>query len=115
MAEDCIFCAIVAGRIPSDKVYEDDLVVAFRDINPKAPVHVLAIPKRHVASLQTAGPEDWPAVTASLAATKKLAHDLGVADDGYRVVTNIGQRAGQTVHHLHWHLLGGRDLGWPPG
>jgi histidine triad (HIT) family protein len=115
LTEDCIFCAIATGRIPSDKVYEDDLVVAFRDINPKAPVHVLAIPKRHVASLQTARSEDWPAVTASLAAVQKLAHDLGVADDGYRVVTNIGERSGQTVHHLHWHLLGGRALGWPPG
>jgi histidine triad (HIT) family protein len=112
---ECLFCEIAAGRIPSRKVYEDATVLLFHDINPKAPVHILAVPKRHVTSLATVTAADWPDVSAALQALVRVAGDLGLADNGYRIVANTGRHGGQTVPHLHWHLLGGRDFGWPPG
>ena len=111
----CIFCKIIAGEIPSQKVYEDEQVLAFLDIDAKAPVHVLIIPKKHVGSVLELGEEDGALTAHIFAVVKKLAEELGVAKDGFRLVTNTGLAAGQTVPHLHFHLLGGRELGWPPG
>lgn len=109
----CLFCRIVSGDIPSSRVGENAHAVAFADIDPKAPVHLLVIPKRHVRSLHEAGdPEE---LAALLALAAQVAEDAGVADTGYRVVTNIGEDGGQSVSHLHFHVLGGRAMGWPPG
>lgn len=113
--EDCLFCKIVAGTIPSKKAYEDDEVLAFYDIDPQAPVHVLVIPKKHIQSADAVRPEDAGTVMAMFAAAQHVAHELGIDKTGYRIVTNIGQDAGQTVPHLHMHILGGRLLAWPPG
>lgn len=113
--EDCLFCKIVAGEIPSDKVYEDDLVVAFSDIDPKAPVHVLIIPKKHFASIMDVGPEDAKYIAAMTNAAQQIVRDKGLEDSGFRLVVNTGEDGGQTVPHLHMHLLGGRALEWPPG
>ena len=113
--DDCLFCKIADGRIPSDRVYEDDEVVAFRDIDPQAPVHVLVIPRRHIESADALTAEDSATVMAMFAAAQRVARALGVAESGYRLVTNIGADAGQSVQHLHLHLLGGRSLQWPPG
>ncbi len=113
--EDCIFCKILAGEIPSDKVYEDEFVYAFNDINPVAPVHVLIIPKEHISFLSEITEENSSVISKVYEAAAKIAESLGIAQDGYRVVTNCGERAGQTVFHIHFHLLGGRDLTWPPG
>ncbi len=113
--EDCIFCKIIAGEIPSDKVYEDDFVYAFSDINPVAPVHVLIIPKTHISLLSEITEENSAVISKIYEAAAKIAENLGIAQDGYRVVTNCGERAGQTVFHIHFHLLAGRDLTWPPG
>lgn len=113
--DDCLFCKIADGRIPSDRVYEDDEVVAFRDIDPQAPVHVLVIPRRHIESADALAAADAPTVMAMFAAAQRVARALGVAESGYRLVTNIGADAGQSVQHLHLHLLGGRSLQWPPG
>jgi len=107
---DCIFCGIVEGTIPSRKVYEDDHIVAFHDIQPLAPVHLLVIPKKHIASLDAAGAEDADLLGRAMVAARQVARDAGLADNGYRVVTNIGQDAGQIVHHLHLHVLGGEKL-----
>ncbi|MEG1524744.1 MAG: histidine triad nucleotide-binding protein [Clostridia bacterium] len=112
---DCIFCKIVEGTIPSKKLYEDDLVLAFQDIDPKAPVHVLIIPKRHIESAQTLIAADYVELCHMFEVSQKLASALGIADSGYRVVTNVGDAGGQSVPHLHLHLLGGRDMTWPPG
>ena len=109
-AVDCIFCKIVEGSIPSRKVYEDDHVVAFHDIQPLAPVHLLVIPKRHIASLDAVGTEDAELLGRVMLAAKRVAGDAGLADSGYRVVTNIGPDAGQIVFHLHLHVLGGEKL-----
>ena len=109
----CLFCRIVAGEIPAAKVYEDDDVVAFRDINPQAPLHVLVIPREHVASLDEAAD---PALIGRLALmAARIARDEGYAARGYRTVINTNADAGQTVFHVHLHLLAGRKLGWPPG
>ncbi len=113
--EDCLFCKIADGRIPSKKAYEDDEVLAFYDIDPQAPVHVLVIPKRHIQSADALTEADGRTLMAMFAAAKRVAHALGVAQSGYRLVTNIGEAAGQSVPHLHLHLLGGRSLQWPPG
>lgn len=110
--DDCLFCKIVRGEIPSARVYEDDKVIAFRDIDPKAPVHVLIVPKKHFKSIMEADHETLLALTD---AAKKLAAELGVAEKGFRLVINTGADGGQTVPHLHIHLLGSRELGWPPG
>jgi histidine triad (HIT) family protein len=120
MAQDhdpnCLFCEIEAGEIASDRVYEDDQVIVFRDVNPRAPTHVLAIPRRHVPSIHalTDSPEDSALLAALFAALRKVAAQGGL-EDGYRVVTNVGAAAGQSVPHLHLHLLGGRAMSWPPG
>lgn len=104
--EDCIFCKIIRGEIPSQKVYEDDLAYAFRDINPQMPVHVLVVPKAHIASAAELTEEDAPVVGHLFAVMAKLAKGLGL-ERGYRVITNVGEEAGQTVKHLHFHLLAG--------
>jgi len=111
---DCIFCKIAAGSIPSKKVFEDDQVYAFHDIDPKAPKHILVIPKKHIVSLADAGPEDAALMGRLLLAVADIARDHGLGK-GYRVVTSIGPEGGQTVEHMHLHLLGGRQMHWPPG
>ena len=111
--KDCLFCRIVAGEIPATIVAETDECVAFRDIDPKAPVHVLVIPREHVASLDAATDAAMVGRLALLAA--KIARDEGITEGGYRTVINTNADAGQTVFHIHLHLLGGRKLGWPPG
>lgn len=113
--EDCIFCNIIEGIIPSEKVYEDDDVFAFKDINPVAPVHVLIVPKVHIASVNEIKEENSACIAKIYEAAAKIADELGIAADGYRIVTNCGEGAGQTVLHIHFHLLGGRDMTWPPG
>lgn len=112
---DCLFCKIIAGEIPSKKVYEDDLVYAFEDINPGAPIHILFIPKEHIASANELTEEHAPVLQAIFLAAKKVAQEMGFSEDGYRIVNNCGEHGGQTVGHLHFHLLAGRHLGWPPG
>ncbi len=113
MADDCLFCRIVRGEIPAKLVAETDDCVAFRDIDPKAPTHVLVIPRRHVASLAEADDAALVGQLSLLAA--RIAREEGIAESGYRTVVNTGPDAGQTVFHLHLHLLGGRPLRWPPG
>jgi len=115
MPADCLFCRIVAGEIPADIVHRDDQVVAFRDIAPKAPTHVLVIPVEHVASAADLGAGHGPLLERMFAVAVERARADGVAETGYRLVTNVGDDAGQSVHHLHLHLLGGRKLDWPPG
>ena len=112
---NCLFCKIIAGEIPSDKVYEDEKVLAFRDISPQAPVHVLIIPKEHIPTVQQLNREHDDQLASMFAAGRKIAAEMDLADDGYRLVINCQERAGQTVFHLHMHLLGGRDMQWPPG
>ncbi|MBW5444892.1 HIT domain-containing protein [Cohnella sp. CFH 77786] len=107
---DCIFCKIAEGTIPSRKVYEDDHVLAFHDIQPQAPVHLLVIPRKHVASLDDAAPEDAELLGRAMLAAKQVAREAGLGENGYRVVTNIGPHAGQVVFHLHLHVLGGEKL-----
>ena len=113
--ENCLFCKIAAGQIPSKIVYQDEDVVAFEDINPQAPYHVLIIPRRHIASMPDLTLEDGPVLARIFMTAAKLAQDMGIDESGYRFVTNVGPDAGQSVFHLHFHLLGGRRLGWPPG
>ena len=110
-----IFQKIIDGDIPADKVYEDDDVLAFRDIQPQAPVHVLVIPKRPIVSMAHAEPSDAALVGKLMLVAAQVARDEGLAEDGYRLVTNIGQNGGQSVYHLHIHVLGGRPMSWPPG
>ncbi|MCI9626410.1 MAG: histidine triad nucleotide-binding protein [Clostridia bacterium] len=112
---DCLFCSIIAGEIPSKKVYEDEWVYAFEDISPVAPHHVLLIPKEHIASVNEITAENSATVAKIYEAAGEIAQQLGIAQDGYRIVTNCGEKAGQTVFHLHFHLIAGRDLQWPPG
>jgi histidine triad (HIT) family protein len=115
MSQTCVFCRIAAGEIPARKVHEDDEIVAFRDLNPQAPTHVLIIPKRHVPSLADAGDGDGALLGKLLLAARDVAVSEGIAGTGYRVVTNSGELAGQSVFHVHLHLLGGRPMTWPPG
>lgn len=110
-----IFSKILSGEIPADIVYEDESVVAFRDINPQAPVHVLIIPRKPIVSVAHAEAGDAALLGQLLLAGAEVARQLGVAEGGYRLVTNIGRDGGQSVYHLHVHLLAGRPLGWPPG
>lgn len=110
---DCLFCKIIKGEIPSNKVYEDEQCLAFYDIDPQAPTHFLVIPKAHIASVSQVTEENAPVVAHIFAVIAKVTKELGV--DSYRVVSNIGEQAGQSVHHLHFHVLGGRDMTWPPG
>lgn len=112
---DCLFCKIIAGDIPSDKVYEDEHVYAFRDINPVAPLHALIIPKKHISMINDVEDTDSETMGRLFVAAKKITKELGVEEEGYRTVMNCGEAAGQTVFHVHMHLLAGRDLTWPPG
>lgn len=112
---DCIFCKIVAGEIPAEKLHEDDQVVAFRDLSPQAPQHILVIPKRHIATLNDLQAEDESLVGHLYTVAGKVAQELGFAEDGYRCVMNCNEAGGQTVYHIHLHLLGGRAMTWPPG
>src|SRR5437588_9215276 len=109
---DCLFCRIVAGEVPADFVHQDDVVVAIRDINPKAPTHLLLMPRKHIASAADLTEEDGPMLGRLFAVAAQLARDAGVADKGFRIVTNAGPGAGQSVDHLHFHLLGGRSMSW---
>jgi histidine triad (HIT) family protein len=110
----CLFCDIIAGKIPAKKVYEDERAFAFEDINPQAPTHVLIVPKRHIIDVKNAKPEDAEDIGYLHLVAAKIGRERNV-EDGYRTVFNVGPRAGQSVFHLHMHLLGGRDLKWPPG
>ena len=110
---ECLFCKIAAEEIPSDRVYEDDRVVVFRDISPKAPTHVLAIPRRHIPSADDLTDGDGDLLAALFSALRKVAADASLR--GYRIVSNVGPESGQSVFHLHVHLLGGRRMSWPPG
>lgn len=111
---DCIFCRIVKGEIPSKKVYEDDQTYAFEDLDPKAPTHVLIVPKKHIRGLKEAEPVDAEVVGRCHLAAAKIAKERGI-EDSYRTVLNVGPGSGQSVFHMHVHLLGGRKLSWPPG
>ena len=111
----CLFCRIVAGEIPAAKVFEDGELLAFNDINPQAPLHVLVVPKAHVATTNDLGPEHDALVGRLLRRAAAIAAERGYADTGYRAVVNCNADAGQTVFHIHLHLLAGRRLGWPPG
>ncbi|HEY3398281.1 MAG TPA: histidine triad nucleotide-binding protein [Armatimonadota bacterium] len=112
---DCLFCRIISGEIPADKVYEDAQVVAFRDVNPQAPVHILVIPRRHLSSLNAAEEADGELLANLLLRAAEIARTEGLAATGYRLVANVGADAGESVPHLHFHILGGRPLAWPPG
>ena len=112
---ECLFCKIVARTIPAALVYEDDLVVAFDDINPQAPTHTLVIPRKHVTSIAELQESDVALLGRLLLAGNKIARQKGIADAGYRFVVNTGADGGQSVFHLHLHILGGRHMGWPPG
>ena len=115
MSDDCLFCKILAGDIPADIVYESDAAIGFRDINPQAPTHVLVIPRKHIATINDLQPGDEETVGSLFAAAREIAAQEGIADAGYRAVMNCNEGAGQTVFHIHLHVLGGRSLGWPPG
>lgn len=112
---ECLFCRIAAGEIPAKLVHEDDLVVAFHDVDPRAPTHVLLIPREHVASAAALTEAHGPMLGRLFTTAARIARELGVADGGYRLVSNVGRGAGQSVDHLHVHLLGGRSFSWPPG
>jgi histidine triad (HIT) family protein len=114
MSPDCLFCKIVAGTIPASRVYEDESCIAFPDINPQAPTHLLVVPKEHIASQAKAVAEHTPLLGHLMSVAANLARTHAL-EKGYRVVVNTGNDGGQTVHHLHLHLLGGRRMGWPPG
>ena len=112
---DCLFCRIVAGEIPADVVHQNERAIAFRDINPQAPVHVLVIPRDHLESLDEAARSDEALLGHLLRVAARVANELGLSDGGYRTVINTGAGAGQSVFHLHLHVIGGRSLSWPPG
>lgn len=111
---DCLFCKIIGGEIPSNKVYEDDTIYAFRDIDPQAPVHILIVPKEHIASAKDINETNSAVVAHIFEVAAKIAKTEGL-DDGFRIVNNCGDSAGQTVKHLHFHLMGGREFTWPAG
>lgn len=112
---DCIFCKIIGKKIPSKIIYEDELSLAFEDINPQAPVHTLVIPKKHIPTLLDLKEEDNSLIAHLFKVTNKIAKDKGIAERGFRLVTNCNPESGQTVYHIHIHLLGGRFMHWPPG
>ena len=112
---DCIFCKIVKGDIPSNKIYEDDKVLAFHDISPEAPTHFLVIPKEHIRSANDINEENSHIISHIFLVINKLVRELNIAETGYRIVNNCGKDGGQTVEHIHFHVLGQRDLKWPPG
>lgn len=111
----CLFCRIAAGELPATFVYQDDAIVAFHDVNPQAPVHVLIVPRAHIATLNDLEPAHDAVVGGLIRRAAVIAAELGIAARGYRTVFNCNREAGQTVFHLHLHLLGGRPMGWPPG
>lgn len=115
MKSDCLFCKITEKKIPSKIVYEDEKTVAFEDIHPQAPVHLLLIPRKHISGLLDLSPEDREEISHLFLTLPRLAREKGIAEQGFRTVVNSGRDAGQTVFHLHIHLLGGRTLHWPPG
>ncbi|MBS4535569.1 histidine triad nucleotide-binding protein [Clostridium sp. D2Q-14] len=112
---DCIFCKIINKEIPSEIVYEDELIMAFNDIEAKAPVHILIIPKKHISSLNKMEDEDGELISHIFKIISEIVKEKGIKESGYRVVNNCGENGGQTVDHLHFHVLGGRNLTWPPG
>ncbi len=112
---DCIFCKIAAGEIPAEILYQDEDVLAFRDLSPQAPVHFLVIPRKHIATLNELEAEDGELIGNMYLAAKQIAADEGIAEAGYRTLINCNAQAGQTVFHIHLHVLGGRNMGWPPG
>lgn len=113
--ENCIFCKIIKGDIPCNKIYEDDEVLAFHDISPAAPVHFLVIPKKHISSANDITKENSILVAHIFEVINKIVKELNICDSGYRIVNNCGEDGGQTVGHVHFHVLGGRNLNWPPG
>lgn len=115
MANDCLFCKIITGTVPGDFLHQDDRCVVIRDINPQAPTHVLVIPREHIESLDDASQKEESLLGHLLRVGARVANDLGHAEDGYRSVINTGAGAGQSVFHVHVHVLAGRELGWPPG
>lgn len=112
---DCLFCRIVAGEVPAERVHENEAIVAVRDIAPRAPTHVLLLSREHIASAADLAADDGPLLGRIFAAAAEIARTEGIAERGYRIVTNIGAWGGQSVDHLHFHLLGGRAFSWPPG
>ena len=112
---NCLFCKILDGDIPADIVYESETAIAFRDINPQAPTHVLIIPRKHIATINEIAEDDQALIGSLYSAAREIAAAQGIAEEGYRAVMNCNEGAGQTVFHIHLHLLGGRALSWPPG
>lgn len=115
MQQECIFCKIASKEIPTQVIYEDEHLIAFPDINPAAPVHVLVITKKHIDNLLEASKDDAALLGHVMLTIPKIVKQLGLADDGFRIVVNTKDNGGQTVHHIHWHVLGGRFMTWPPG
>ncbi|MEA3336205.1 MAG: histidine triad nucleotide-binding protein [Chloroflexota bacterium] len=115
MTQDCIFCKIVTGEIPADIVYQDEQVTAFRDIDPQAPVHVLLVPNEHISSLGAVDNSNAETLGHLMSVVSQIAQSEGIAESGFRLVFNTGKDGGMAVHHLHGHILGGRQMGWPPG
>ena len=113
--DDCLFCKIITGDIPADRVFENDRILAFRDINPQAPLHILIIPKLHISTLNDLQPEHTELTGELIRTASELAKKEGIAEAGYRTGFNCNNAGGQTVYHIHLHLLGGRTFGWPPG
>jgi len=112
---DCLFCKIRDGEIPCKITFENDDILAFHDVNPQAPIHILIIPKKHLSTVNDVAEHDEPIMGKLFSAAKKIAEQEGISDDGYRLVTNCNEKAGQTVFHIHMHLLAGRRMTWPPG
>lgn len=115
MEKDCLFCKIESGEIPVDKVYEDDDLFVIKDINPQSPVHLLIIPKKHISTILEVKEVEKDLIGSVFMVANSMAKENGIDKDGFRVVTNCNQGAGQSVFHIHFHLLGGREMGWPPG
>jgi histidine triad (HIT) family protein len=113
--EECLFCKIIKGEIPCKKVYEDEYIFSFEDINPEAPKHVLVVPKVHISSINEITEQQKDLIGHIFISISKIAKELNISESGFRVVSNCGEDGGQTVNHLHFHLLGGRTLNWPPG
>ena len=112
---DCLFCKILDGEIPCDRVYENDQVIAFRDVNPQAPTHILVIPRKHISTINDLTADDKDIVGEMMLAAQTIAKQEGIEESGYRLVMNCNEGAGQTVFHIHLHILGGRRMNWPPG
>ena len=113
--DNCLFCKIIKGEIPANKVYENDHVLAFKDIDPKAPIHILVIPKKHIKSINELNSSDKYLAGELILASKKIAKDEGISLEGYRIIFNTNDDGGQTVYHIHMHIMGGRQMKWPPG